>query len=156
MKSLLVSLADENYIDQAKQLFSSVYFNAGWQGDYMLLAHEIPEEKLKWFRNKGILIKECKPLFEGKLESEHPTTVLCKFYIFTPEFKKWDNIVFLDADMIVRHSIQKLSKVKGFYATVDFNNSLLEKQFHKNIPNNLLFNKLSKNFNLNKYAFNLM
>ena len=45
-KNLLVTLADENYIDRAKQLFSSVYFNAGWKGDYMLLAHEIPEEKL--------------------------------------------------------------------------------------------------------------
>jgi len=38
-KSVLVTLADENYIYQAKQLFSSVYFNVGWRGDYMLLAH---------------------------------------------------------------------------------------------------------------------
>ena len=31
-KNLLVTLADNNYIDQAKQVFSSVYFNAGWSG----------------------------------------------------------------------------------------------------------------------------
>ena len=41
----MVTLADENYIDQAKQLFSSVYWNSGWKGDYMLLAHNIPESK---------------------------------------------------------------------------------------------------------------
>jgi len=27
-KNVLITLADENYIDQAKQLFSSVYWNA--------------------------------------------------------------------------------------------------------------------------------
>jgi len=46
-KHLLVTLANENYINQAKQLFSSAYFNGGWDGDYLLLAHEIPENKLK-------------------------------------------------------------------------------------------------------------
>lgn len=49
-KNLIVTLADKNYIDQAKQLFSSVYFNAGWNGDYMLLAHEISESELRWFK----------------------------------------------------------------------------------------------------------
>ena len=66
-ENLLVTLADKNYIDQAKQLFSSVYWNAGWKGDYMLLAHEIPEKDLKWFRNKGILIKKCKPLYDKNI-----------------------------------------------------------------------------------------
>ena len=59
-KDLLVTLADSNYVDQAKQLFSSVYWNAGWRGDYMLLAYNIAERDLKWFRDKGILVKECK------------------------------------------------------------------------------------------------
>jgi hypothetical protein len=49
--NLLVAIADANHIDQAKQLFSSVYFNAGWKGDYMLMAHEIPEKELLWFRD---------------------------------------------------------------------------------------------------------
>ena len=61
-KNLLVTLADENYIEQAKQLFSSVYHNSGWKGDYMLLSHEIPESKLKWFRDKGILVKKCESI----------------------------------------------------------------------------------------------
>ena len=56
-KNLLVTLADRNFLDQAKQLFSSVYWNAGWDGDYMLLAFKIPEQELEWFRKKRILVK---------------------------------------------------------------------------------------------------
>ena len=51
-KNLLVTLAGKNYIKQAKQLFSSVYWNAGWKGDYMLLSYKIPEKELKWFKKK--------------------------------------------------------------------------------------------------------
>ncbi len=155
MKSLLVTLADKNYLDQAKQLFSSVYFNAGWQGDYMLLAHEIPEEDLAWFREKGILVKECEPLFHGKLVSGYPVTILDKFYLFTPEFKKWDNIVFLDADIIVRYPLDKLAKVRGFNAALDVNKIKLKHQFNYYIPNNLLYKNITKKYKINIRSFNV-
>ncbi len=113
-KALLVTLSDKNYVEQAKQLFSGVYWNSGWKGDYMLLAHNIPEKELKWFRKKGILIRKCKPLKKHRLSVR-----LDKFYLFTPEFKKWDNIVFLDADIIVRDSLDKLAEVRGFCAVPD-------------------------------------
>jgi len=112
-RNLLVTLADKNFIDQAKQLFSSAYWNAGWKGDYMLLSHEIPEKELKWFRDKGILVKKYKP-FSDKGWRYWPPTLLNKFYLFTPEFKRWKNIVYLDADIIVRASLDGLTKVKGF------------------------------------------
>jgi hypothetical protein len=54
-RHLLATLADEAFLDQARQLFSSVYWKARWRGDYLLLAHEIPEGKLAWFRERGIL-----------------------------------------------------------------------------------------------------
>jgi len=57
-KNLLVTIANEKYVDLAKQLFSGVYFNAGWKGDYMLFSFQIPEEELVWFKRRGILIKE--------------------------------------------------------------------------------------------------
>ncbi|MFA6255540.1 MAG: glycosyltransferase [Patescibacteria group bacterium] len=110
-KNLLVTLADKKYLDFAKSLFSGVYFNSGWQGDYMLLAHEVPEEDLKWFKDKGILIKKCEPLAE-KLAGRWPATVLSKLYLFTPEFKQWDKIIYLDADLIVTGSLDNLLKVK--------------------------------------------
>lgn len=116
-KQLLVSLADENYVDYARQLFSSAYWKGGWEGDYMLLAYKVPEEKLKWFTDKGILVKICDeintPIFKSSNFSE---VVLNKFLIFTEEFKQWDNILFLDIDIIIRYDINKLGKVKGFNA----------------------------------------
>jgi len=151
-RNLLVTLADRNYIQQAKQLFSSVYWNAGWKGDYMLLSHEIPEKELKWFRNKGILVRKCKPLEKNKISGGFPPTLLNKFYLFTPEFKKWKNIVYLDADIIVRASLDRLTKVKGFGAVLDL--GLLKIAKNINQRNKKLFLEIQKNYQLNTQSFN--
>jgi len=58
MDSVLVTGCDENYLDAAKALFSSTYFNGNWKGDYMLFHTGIPENELKWFMEKGILTKD--------------------------------------------------------------------------------------------------
>ena len=128
-KNLLVTLADKKYILLAKQLFSSVYWNAGWKGDYMLLSHEISEDDLKWFRDKGILVKKCKPLHENAI-FYYPPVVLDKFYLFTEEFKKWKNVVFLDADIIVKAPLERLTSIKYLEATRDINFSKLYTQFY--------------------------
>jgi hypothetical protein len=153
-KNLLVTLASKDYIDQAKQLFSSVYWNAGWKGDYMLLAHEIPEKELKWFRDKGILVKKCKPLYDqeiGVKEARHPV-VASKFYLFTPEFGKWKNIVFLEGDIIVRASLDELTNLHGFYATDVLDKCRFYNQFSKN--NKKLYKKIKKKYNLRRRTFN--
>ncbi len=153
-RNLLATLADEAFIDQAKQLFSGAYFNAGWGGDYMLLAHEVPEEKLSWFRDKGILIKECNPLCEKKLwDSSLPVTTMDRFYLFTPEFKKWDNIVYLDADIIIRAPLEELTKVKGF-AAVDNEHSGRKLLNQFSLKDKGLFNLLKSEYNLTRPAFN--
>jgi lipopolysaccharide biosynthesis glycosyltransferase len=151
-KNLLATLADKNYIDQAKQLFSSVYWNAGWKGDYMLLAHEIPEKDLKWFRDKGILVKKCKPIAELNF-GKWPSTVCSKFYLFTPYSKKWKNIVFLDADIIVRGSLERLTKIKGFAAVKGYRRlcNLFKKPMESYFLNlSETYKKLQRNYNLNK------
>jgi len=154
-ENLLVTLADKNYIDQAKQLFSSVYWNAGWKGDYMLLAHEIPEKDLKWFRNKGILIKKCKPLYDKKIgKNKYPPVVLDKFYLFTPEFKKWKHVIFLDADIIVRASLDKLTKVKGFGAVQDKHLPIIKLFEHDHWHKQILFNEIKKKYNIKGISFN--
>jgi len=153
-KSLLITLADKNYIDYAKQLFSSVYWNAGWKGDYMLFAHEIPTKDLIWFRNKGILVKECTPIDMKKLAGIFPISTLNKLYLFSPELKKWDNIVFLDPDIIVRSSLYKLATVKGFYAVQDiYKNRHLKSQFNLKGDANLA-HELKKKFKLRAPALN--
>ncbi len=148
-ENLLVTLADKNYIDQAKQLFSSVYWNAGWKGDYMLLAHEIPEKDLKWFRDKGILIKKCK-LLSKKGWGWFSPIILDKFYLFTPEFKKWKHVIFLDADIIVRASLDKLAKTTGFNAVTDMDGPKLKNQITEKSKS--IF--LERKFRLNAKFFN--
>ncbi|MCE5212403.1 MAG: hypothetical protein LLG40_12705 [Deltaproteobacteria bacterium] len=158
-KNILVTLADRNYIKQAQQLFSSVYWNAGWKGDYMLLAYDIPENDLMWFRDKGILVRECEPILtESETRIGHaPLTTLSKFYLFTPEFRKWKNIVFLDGDIIVRGALDTLADTKGFAAARILNmlRTSLKGQFQdRNRSNKRLFKELESKCNLRRPAFN--
>ena len=116
-KNLLVTLADRNFIDQAKQLFSSVYFNAGWEGDYLLLSSGVSEKDLLWFRNKGILVYNQPFLADSSLGVKtYPPIMLTKFYLFREYFKQWRKIIYLDADIIVRASLNNLLKLEGFSA----------------------------------------
>jgi len=122
--NLFVALADENYIDQAKALFSCAYFNAGWQGDYLLLSHDIPENKLKWFKNKGILIYKCKPLVKEKIYGGLSPVMLDKFYLFKEYFKKWQNVIYMDEDIIIKAPLDGLLDEKGFSAVQDYGRQL--------------------------------
>jgi lipopolysaccharide biosynthesis glycosyltransferase len=149
-KKLLVTLADEKYIEQAKQLFSSAYWNGGWDGDFMLLSYEIPENKLKDFRDRGILIKRIKPLKE-LTKDKWVMITLSKFYLFTDYFKKWDNIVFLDNDIIVRKSIKKLADLNKFNGVTDaFPN--VRDQFKYGVRGGQ--KKVGENFDLSEKTFN--
>ena len=151
-KNLLVTLANSSFLLQAKQLFSSVYWNAGWDGDYMLLAYEITENELEWFTKKGILVKKCNPLYDKEIGyQKYPAAVLSKFSLFTPDIKKWDRVIYLDADIIVRASLKRLTTV-NFFKSLKVKNCTLEKYFmlydseEKNI--------LKKEYNIHKSAFN--
>ena len=155
-RRILVTLADKNYIEQAKQLFSSVYHHAGWKGDYMLLSHNIPEKDLRWFKNKGILIYKCPPLIKENVlkrkDCVKSISVLDKFYLFTPYFKRWNHIVFLDADIIVKAPLDELTEIKGFAAMEDIIS--LRKQFLREVPANETYKNLKKSYNLDSPSFN--
>lgn len=157
-KNLLVTLATKEYLLLAKQLFSSVYFNAGWKGDYMLLSCLIPESKLTWFRQKGILIKECQPFYnkeEMKPLTEFNMPILSlKLLIFNPEFKKWKNIIFLDTDIIVRASLNKLTKINGFAAVRDSAGALINQFVCENKENSIFFRHLRQHYDLQQLSFN--
>jgi lipopolysaccharide biosynthesis glycosyltransferase len=157
--NVLITLADSNYIDQAKQLFSSAYLNAGWDGDYLLLAHNIPEDKLDWFRNKGIYIYKCKPLMQenvGKCR-HHSSAVLSKFCLFDIYFKKWKKIVFFDADIIIAGSLEELKSLEGFSARVDFGGKCLRAQISsQSYLNDLtaIGHRLFDNYDIESASFN--
>ena len=117
-KNLLVTLADGKYINQAKQFFASAFFNSGWQGDYMLLTHDISEEDKNWFERKGIIVYD-PPLLASVIltPSGHIPLTLSKLYLFTEAFKeKWGTIIFYDCDVIIRASLDGLLDYSGLSA----------------------------------------
>ena len=150
-RDLIVTLADKNYINQAKQLFSSIYFNSGWKGDYMLISDNIPENDLTWFRKKGIIIKKFMPISERKW-GRWPTSLLLKFNIFKPEFKKWKTIICLDADIIVRASLDKLKEVKEIAAIPGEQN--FKDKMKRGSFSGELFQKIEKKYDLNVQNLN--
>ncbi|MFA5856456.1 MAG: glycosyltransferase [Candidatus Pacearchaeota archaeon] len=164
-KNVLVTLANKEFINQAKVLFTSAHLNGGWEEDYLLLSFDIPDKNLEWFRKKGIIIKKCKKinikkirLFKSSMNKNWTYSVLNKFYLFTPYFKKWDNIIYLDSDMIVKSSINDLKNIKGFNACIDCSNNLKEqflpKRFIENNKDKEIYKNIFKKYNKKSKPFN--
>lgn len=154
-KNLLVTLADKNYIEQAKQLFSSAHFKAQWSGDYMLLAYNLKDDDLLWFKKNNIKILKCKKI-PNKIKGKNGNVTLCKLYIFTNYFKKWNNVVYLDSDIIIKQSIDKAINLADFSAVPDsfLKNRVIDQLIHPKEINKDILNKLKNNFNINNYSFN--
>jgi len=155
--NVLITLADEHFLDQAKQLFSSAYWNGGWNGDYMLLAYNVPKEKLAWFKEKGILIKHVSapPVMvkENYWDSNYSPIVLAKFYVFTTEFKQWKHVLFLDSDIIVKSNINAITNINGFGAVTDmlpFIGSQINDYVHTTMPQAIIN---AKAFNSGVFCF---
>ena len=119
MRSVIATIATESYLDMAKQLFSSAYFDGAWDGDFLLINFgAIKNEKLAWFMQRGIYV-----LPAEIIDQEVPFAkqiLLSKISIFRNDLcQRWDKIILLDSDMIVRapirslRSVQKIGAVQG-------------------------------------------
>jgi lipopolysaccharide biosynthesis glycosyltransferase len=160
-KHVFVTLATSDYLAMSKQLFASAYYNAGWDGDYLRLAYEIPDEELDWFRNRGIIIRHCSPIHEGQPGGMH-ACLSSKFYMFTPYFKQWDTVIYSDVDAIVRAPLDELKSVKGFNAVEDWSPSLseqivsdkdiMERRLDGELCNNKI-NKLAQDYKISRRPF---
>lgn len=161
-KNVVVTLADENYVNQAKQLFSSIYFNSGWKGDYLLLSHNICQKELEWFRTKGILVYQInlESIFDnsgGCINFNKKLSITyCKYFLFTMYFKKWKKIIFFDTDVIVRGnfdiilkrnglSARKYPKIKELFVNI---NEIPHTHTRK------ILKQLKTMYNFNKFGFN--
>lgn len=156
--SVIVTLADSGYITQAKQLFSSVYFNAGWKGDYLLLAHDISNKNLTWFKKRGIRVKKCRPLFRGRV-GRYSSVLTSKLYLFTEEMKQWKKVIYLDADIIVRSSLDRLLEIEGYAVAPEIDRKRLADQFlirSKSDKERLreILSQLRNNYDLSSPSFN--
>jgi lipopolysaccharide biosynthesis glycosyltransferase len=138
-KNLVVTLGNKPYLDQVKQLFSSLYFNAEWKGDCMLLCdRSLNAEDTDWFNKRGIRVRPYDPLLPEKIGISHQIAWL-KLNIFTPAFREWENIIFLDGDIIVRAPLDELLNLDGLNAVRVMNGerSDLMGQFHNYDENRL-------------------
>lgn len=155
-KDVIVTRIDEKGIEWAKQFFSCVHFNAGWKGDLLLLTHNIPNNKLKCFYHKGIIIKKCKPLYKVGVWKEYSAS---KLYIFNTWMKRWKTVICLDVDTIIRGSLDELTKINGFAAVPEANYNPLYKQLNLRYSDDwqkfLDYEKISKKtYNLSHVSFN--
>jgi len=157
-KNLLVTVADKNYIDQAKQLFSSAYLNGGWDGDYMLLSYGIEEEDMAWFKKRGVSIYKCNPLsFSIHNAQRWPIASYAKLYPFTEYFKNWETIVLFDADIIIRHSLNKIKQTNGFSSVRDDKTfiELFVPAYHKIIKEHSeLIKEIKRQYDTKSNSFN--
>ncbi len=157
-KDLFAALSDRNYLEQAKQLFYGAKTKGAWKGDMMLLAYQVPEEDLHWFRSRGILIYDCPAQPDGTMAAgKWPPVVLAKFQILTSYFKKWKNVVLMDVDIIIRSSIEALADVEGFNAVQTHDRLAKEflgmtSVFLRGLNSDLL-KDLHRDFDMNRPAF---
>lgn len=152
-KSILVALANQRFLNQARQLFSTAYWNSGWPGDYLLLAYDTPESELGWFLEKGIKIKHCSPPDCGSDKIGDKITA-CKIYLFSEYFKQWDQVIYLDVDIVTRGAIQGLTDVDGFGACYSLGQTLQDNLVDMaDIPGDIA-DELGARFDLGRKAFN--
>ena len=152
-KNVLVALADKNYINQAKQLFSSAYWNAGWRGDYLLLGYEMDRKDYEWFRQKGIIVRRCESLLDNN-EKRGDRITASKCYLFSEEFKQWDHVVYFDVDILIRAPIDRLAEVDGFAACHSMWQTLKDNFIDIQLIDPDLVNEIRITYDLRREAFN--
>jgi lipopolysaccharide biosynthesis glycosyltransferase len=119
--SVLVTLANDAYVQYAKQMFGSVHKNGRWDGEYVLLTDGLSPANQQWFENRGIEVWTIPPLiseatWSTRPEKRYPSIITMKYHMFSEQFKRWQNVVFLDADTMVRRPIDRLARVNALSA----------------------------------------
>lgn len=140
--SVVVLRIDAHGIEHAKKVISCVRQKAGWTGDFLILVHEIPTAKLSWFRDSGIYIKKCNPLFGVGMWWPMTTS---KLYIFSFFIKKWKHVIYLDTDVIVTASLDSLKNITGYAAAADIDEQPLKHQLYlRNSKEQRIFKHVEK------------
>lgn len=152
-EKVLVAMANDRFSDQAKQLFSSAYWNAGWDGDYLLLAYDFSDDDASWFREKGIKVLPVNNILEGDYSLGERITC-CKSYMFTEYFMKWRNVVYLDVDIIIRAPFNEMGTVNGFYACPSLGQTVRDNFIEFEKLDDDVKNRIERIFDLEKKSFN--
>jgi lipopolysaccharide biosynthesis glycosyltransferase len=120
-KNAIAVLADEGHLEKTKQIIYSSYVDGNWQGEYILLAHQIANaDALKWFEERGIHIHHIdNEMGVSENQPKVNSIYFSKLSLFHPDFAKWHRILYLDTDMVIQWDINALVEVEGFAAAND-------------------------------------
>ena len=160
-KAAIAVLANQGHLEMTKHIIYTSYVFGNWKGDYILLAHQIENQKdLKWFIERGIhIIPVNKNVNVDNLYSPETSIYYSKLRLFHTDCRKWDSILYLDTDMIVQWDLNTLVKKEGFAAAYDCARFPLIHQFSpkdralNDEEKNNIYNLL-KDYQLNLPAFN--
>lgn len=119
--SAIAVLSDEGHLEMTKHILYSSYVYGNWQGDYILLAHNVRDQsKLQWFYDRGIEVLPTQDFANvGEVFTPQTSIYYSKLRLFHPDCQRWNAILYLDTDMIVQWDINALVDQKGFAAAYD-------------------------------------
>lgn len=130
-KKALALLADSNYLPHTRQVFYSAVCQGNWSYDRLLLAYELNENTdLSWFQKHHIqVIHIDRYTLPIKGLPPERTVYYGKLYLFHPRFSRYEQIIYLDVDMIVRKDLTGLLRYQRFAACHDLFRKPLIHQF---------------------------
>lgn len=99
--SVIIFVADNNYIDHVKALAVNCREQGGWEGDFAVIS---PTDS--WAANefKG---------FGWEVLETNLVGFMQKFEIFNRFFKQWKTALYLDCDIIIQDKIERLTALLG-------------------------------------------
>lgn len=117
MKTVIVTLCDKGYIGKAKQTISELQSVGRWTGDIVLIAVDctvpafpsVEVMQVSHLSTDFLLKSYSRFPFKGG-DGRHLTrlTQWDKLHAFSPFFKRWDRVLFLDAGMRILSPIQPI------------------------------------------------
>lgn len=93
---VIIIVADNNYINQAKSLMANCRLQGQYKGDFAIIC-PVNTEAAAEFKSYGIDVLETNQ--KGFLQ---------KFEVFNEYFKKWDKALYMDCDILVQDNLQRL------------------------------------------------
>jgi hypothetical protein len=118
MSTVFVTLCDQGYFSKAQRTIRELQVHGKWSGDIVLLTVGFKPSPFRGVRIREIPHLNTDPLLEQW--KTHPIQAMPdnrhygkiyqwdKLQVFTPYFKQWDRVVFVDAGLRIFDSVQPL------------------------------------------------
>jgi alpha-N-acetylglucosamine transferase len=118
MSTVFATLTDASYFSKARRTIRELQVHGKWTGDIVLLAVDFTPDPIRGVRIRRISHLDTDRLLESwktypiqaMPDNRHYGKIYQwdKLQVFTPYFKQWDRVVFLDAGMRVFDVVQPL------------------------------------------------